>query len=212
MQRDLKYANFHSANSTSVRRHFLLRLLGGISSASMVACFSRVRANDSALKDSVSEKGNSKTSSTGKSKGDEEEIDYLSLTDEQWKKRLTNEQFRVARKHGTERAFSGKYYNHKKDGAYKCVCCNTVVFDSKEKFDSGTGWPSFWQPKESELVEESVDNKLNYPRTEVHCTKCHAHLGHVFNDAPQTPTGLRYCINSVCIVFVPRKSSDKEKK
>jgi peptide-methionine (R)-S-oxide reductase len=138
-----------------------------------------------------------------------DEIDYLRITEAEWKKRLTAAQFEVARKHGTERAFSGKYHNDKKDGAYRCVCCKTLVFDSRHKFDSGTGWPSFWRPFEDEVLGESQDVKLGYPRTEVHCKRCNAHLGHVFNDAPKTPTGLRYCINSVCLVFVSRKEVDQ---
>lgn len=137
------------------------------------------------------------------------DVDYLHLTEAEWKKRLTAAQFQVARKHGTERAYSGKYHNNKKDGAYLCVCCNEVVFDSQHKFDSGTGWPSFWQPVEKELIEEIADDLLGYPRTEVHCKRCNAHLGHVFQDAPKTPTGLRYCINSICLNFVTRKEIEK---
>jgi len=144
-----------------------------------------------------------------KSKKRSDEIDYLRVTEAEWKKRLSPAQFDVARKHGTERAFSGKYHNDKKDGAYRCVCCKTLVFDSQHKFDSGTGWPSFWQPFDQEVIGESADDTLGYPRTEVHCKRCNAHLGHVFNDAPKTPTGLRYCINSVCLVFVSRKEVDE---
>ncbi len=140
-----------------------------------------------------------------KSKRLSDETDYLKITEAEWKKRLTAAQFQVARKHGTERAYSGKYYNYKKDGGYRCVCCKAVIFDSEHKFDSGTGWPSFWQPIEEDLVAESPDDSLGFPRTEVYCKRCHAHLGHVFQDAPKTPTGLRYCINSVCLIFVPRK-------
>jgi peptide-methionine (R)-S-oxide reductase len=138
-----------------------------------------------------------------------DEIDYLRVTEAEWRKRLTPAQFEVARKHGTERAFSGKYHNDKKDGAYRCVCCKTLIFDARHKFDSGTGWPSFWKPFDEDIIGESQDLKLGYPRTEVHCKRCNAHLGHVFNDAPKTPTGLRYCINSVCLVFVPRKEVDQ---
>ncbi len=144
-----------------------------------------------------------------KSKNRSDEIDYLRITEAEWKRRLTPAQFQVARKHGTERAFSGKYHNDKKDGAYRCVCCKTLVFDSRHKFDSGTGWPSFWQPYDKEVIGENADDKLGYPRTEIHCRRCNAHLGHVFEDAPKTPTGLRYCINSVCLVFVARKVVDE---
>ncbi len=140
-----------------------------------------------------------------KSRSTDDEIDYLRISDAEWKKRLSASQYNVARKHGTERAFSGKYHNYKKDGAYRCVCCKTVLFDSEHKFDSGTGWPSFWQPRVDDVVAESSDRLLGYPRTEVHCKRCHAHLGHIFQDAPKTPTGLRYCINSVCLDFMERK-------
>ena len=151
-----------------------------------------------------------KASTTAKkSSKSSDEIDYLRITEAEWRKRLTAAQFQVARKHGTERAFSGKYHQYKKDGAYRCVCCKAIVFDSQHKFDSGTGWPSFWQPFDQEMIGESRDDKLGYPRTEVHCKRCHAHLGHVFQDAPKTPTGLRFCINSVCLEFVPRKEVDK---
>ena len=134
----------------------------------------------------------------------ESEIDYKAISKAEWKKRLTAPQYYVCREHGTERAFSGKYFNSKADGVYRCVCCETSLFDSVEKFDSKTGWPSFWQPSSKKMVGESVDHLLGYPRTEVHCNRCDAHLGHIFKDAPQTPTGLRYCINSVCLEFIPR--------
>lgn len=159
--------------------------------------------------DTGAERASQSSKPAFKSKKRSDDIDYLRVTEAEWKKRLTAAQFAVARKHGTERAFSGKYHNDKKDGAYRCVCCKSLVFDSQNKFDSGTGWPSFWQPYDNEIIGESADDKLGYPRTEVHCKRCNAHLGHVFNDAPKTPTGLRYCINSVCLVFVPRKEVDE---
>ncbi len=152
------------------------------------------------------------TDGSGESQGEDAAINWASLTDADWKKRLSSEQFRVARKHGTERAFSGKYYKLQERWRIQvCVLCE-LLFDSKEKFDSGNRMAHFWQPIDKEVVGESVDNKLDYPRTEVHCNQCDAHLGHVFNDAPQTPTGLRYCINSVCLVFVPRKALEKAEK
>ncbi len=150
-----------------------------------------------------------KIKSKSKSNG---EIDYKIITNAEWKKKLTPQQYKVCREQGTERAYSGKYFDTKADGAYRCVCCDTVLFDSKEKFDSKTGWPSFWQPSDKKMVGESVDHLLGYPRTEVHCNKCDAHLGHVFNDAPQTPSGLRYCINSVCLEFIPRAKLEKAKR
>lgn len=157
-------------------------------------------------KDGIDNKAKAKSKSK-----DDGEIDYKAITNAEWKKRLTPQQYKVCREQGTERAYSGKYFDTKADGAYRCTCCDTVLFDSKEKFDSKTGWPSFWQPSDKKMVGESVDHLLGYPRTEVHCNKCDAHLGHVFDDAPQTPTGLRYCINSVCLEFVPRAKLEKAK-
>jgi len=141
----------------------------------------------------------------------ENEIDYKAISKAEWKKRLTPPQYKVCRENGTEPAFSGKYFDLKADGIYRCVCCETQLFDSIEKFDSKTGWPSFWKPSSKKMVGESVDHLLGYPRTEVHCNRCDAHLGHIFRDAPQTPTGLRYCINSVCLEFIPRDKLEKMK-
>jgi peptide-methionine (R)-S-oxide reductase len=125
-------------------------------------------------------------------------------SDEEWKKILSPEQFKVCRKAGTERAFTGEYWNHHETGTYKCVGCGTPLFSSQHKFDSGTGWPSYWQPYDKQNVGESADNSLFMRRTEVHCAVCDAHLGHVFPDGPE-PTGLRYCINSVCLDFEASK-------
>ena len=117
-----------------------------------------------------------------------------------FKKKLTSEQFRVTQKHGTEPPFSGVYNNKKDKGEYLCVCCKAKLFSSTAKYDSGSGWPAFYEPISQNALGSSSDNSLFMERTEVHCSKCEAHLGHVFKDGPQ-PTGLRYCINSVSLDF-----------
>lgn len=130
-------------------------------------------------------------------------VEEIVKSEDEWKSILSPESYRVARKNGTEPAFTGKYHDCHEDGIYQCVCCDTDLFDSKTKFDSGTGWPSFWAPVAKENVKTKTDRSLFMVRTEVLCALCHAHLGHVFDDGPP-PTGLRYCMNSASLKLVKK--------
>jgi len=139
---------------------------------------------------------------------DQKEEGKIAVSEAEWRQKLTPEQFNVTRKHGTEQAFSHPYHQEKRAGMYKCVCCGAPLFSSDTKYDSGTGWPSFYAPAGEQAVSEHEDRSFFMRRTEVRCAKCEAHLGHVFPDGPK-PTGARYCINGVALELDPDEQADK---
>ena len=188
-------------DSNSSRRGFLLGVLVSLVALAVSAC-ARSASNAAAVSTQPANVVIENFSAAGQSLG-KVTVPKVIKSEDQWRKLLGADAFVVTRHEGTERAYSGQYNDNHADGLYRCICCDTALFDSRTKFESRTGWPSFWKPISNANVNEITDRSLMMERTAVSCKRCDAHLGHVFDDGPE-PTGLRYCMNSVSLKFVPR--------
>ncbi len=187
-----------SSMSRMNRRDFLI---SGCSTLTMVALSFRYGITSVEAKSGSAKEVKIVEFSNAGQRGGVSLVPVIVKTDAEWEQQLSPEAFEVTRRAGTERAYSGQYWNLHEKGLYRCICCDTALFSSETKFESGTGWPSFWQPLAKENVLENMDLSLGMQRTAVSCRRCDAHLGHVFDDGPK-PTGLRYCMNSVSLKFV----------
>ena len=188
-------------NDLKFSRRFFLAAAGAPTLLSLAGC---AQAGESAKKTLPAEVTIENFSKAGVSLG-KVKVATVVRSDEEWRKQLSPLAFSVTRQEGTERPFSGEYNDNHRDGLYHCICCDTPLFDSRTKFESGTGWPSFWKPISNANVNETIDRSMMMVRTGVACRRCDAHLGHVFDDGPD-PTGLRYCMNSVSLRFEARGS------
>ncbi|HEY4365740.1 MAG TPA: peptide-methionine (R)-S-oxide reductase MsrB [Steroidobacteraceae bacterium] len=186
-------------DNSATRRTFLLWGLGGLTANALTGTAVAATLSSPKLNQDVSIEN---FSPAGTSVG-VVRLAKLVKSDAEWRSQLSNDAYEVTRHEATERPFSGEYARNHDDGVYRCICCDTALYDSRTKFESGTGWPSFWQPISSMNVVKSVDRTLGMQRDAISCRRCDAHLGHVFDDGPR-PTGLRYCMNSVALHFVKR--------